>query len=104
MGLGKIKSAQTSARVTTAVAGTPNYMAPECLLKKRKAITKSDVWSSACTLLELLTGKDCWGQMEELATGSQDNDVDLELPQRCRSTYGVLQRKEVRNCLFLNYL
>ena len=66
MGLGKIKSAQTTSHVTsTSIAGTPNYMSPECLVDKAKATTKSDVWSLACTLLELFTSKDCWGQMED---------------------------------------
>ena len=43
MGLGKIKSAQTTSHVTsTSIAGTPNYMSPECLVDKAKATTKSD--------------------------------------------------------------
>ncbi|KAI4522198.1 hypothetical protein K525DRAFT_199375 [Schizophyllum commune Loenen D] len=38
------------------VAGTPNWMAPE-VIELKGASTKSDIWSLACTVIELLTGK-----------------------------------------------
>ena len=100
MGLGKIKSAQTTARVTltAGVAGTPNYIAPECLLKKKKATTKADVWSLSCTLLELFTGKDCWGQLEELVSEG-NGDEDPEVPQGCDGIYRLLQSEELPNAL-----
>jgi serine/threonine protein kinase len=79
MGLGKIKSAQTTSHVTSAnIAGTPNYMSPECLVEKAKATTKADVWSLACTLVELFTGKDCWGQIEDnFADESEDSSYAI---------------------------
>ncbi|KAL1747824.1 Pkinase-domain-containing protein [Schizophyllum fasciatum] len=38
------------------VAGTPNWMAPE-VIELKGASTKSDIWSLACTVIELFTGK-----------------------------------------------
>ncbi|KAJ7116024.1 hypothetical protein C8R44DRAFT_628426 [Mycena epipterygia] len=38
------------------VAGTPNWMAPE-VIELKGASTKSDIWSLACTVVELLTGR-----------------------------------------------
>ena len=61
MGLGKLKSAQSLTQTTSqSVPGTPSYMAPECLVGKKKATTQSDVWSLGCTLLEIFTEKDSW--------------------------------------------
>ncbi|KAI8336975.1 hypothetical protein BC941DRAFT_470705 [Chlamydoabsidia padenii] len=37
-------------------AGTPNWMAPE-VIEMKGACPKSDIWSLACTIIELLTGK-----------------------------------------------
>ena len=59
MGLGKLKTEQSLSR-STAIAGSPSYIAPECVLQKKQATTQSDVWSLACTLLELFTERDCW--------------------------------------------
>ncbi|KAI8086350.1 kinase-like domain-containing protein [Halteromyces radiatus] len=39
-----------------AVAGTPNWMAPE-VIELKGASTKSDIWSLGCTIVELCTGK-----------------------------------------------
>ena len=100
MGLGKIKSAQTANRVTTTgIAGTPNYMAPECLIQKKKATTKADVWSLGCTLLELFTKKDCWGKDESASEKEgSDNEVQDD-PQGCEDIYRLLKSKEVPNAL-----
>ncbi|KAJ7858456.1 kinase-like domain-containing protein [Mycena leptocephala] len=38
------------------VAGTPNWMAPE-VIELKGASPKSDIWSLACTIVELLTGR-----------------------------------------------
>ncbi|TDL14605.1 kinase-like protein, partial [Rickenella mellea] len=38
------------------VAGVPNWMAPE-IIELKGASTASDIWSLACTVIELLTGK-----------------------------------------------
>ncbi|KAF8524190.1 hypothetical protein JB92DRAFT_2881468 [Gautieria morchelliformis] len=38
------------------IAGTPNWMAPE-VIELRGASPASDIWSLACTIIELLTGR-----------------------------------------------
>ncbi|GBC06613.1 hypothetical protein RclHR1_06970004 [Rhizophagus clarus] len=43
-------------QVSTEVAGTPNWMAPE-VIELKGASTASDIWSLGCTIIELLTGK-----------------------------------------------
>ena len=45
MGLSKLKSAQSLTHtISSAIRGTPFYMAPECLLERKKAAVHSDVW------------------------------------------------------------
>ena len=65
MGLSKLKSATMQAVTGTGVPGTPHYMAPECIVQKKKSDLHSDIWSLVCTLLELLTQKDCWEDLVE---------------------------------------
>ncbi|CAB3988726.1 dual specificity kinase shkC-like [Paramuricea clavata] len=43
MGLSKLKSATMQAVTATGVPGTPHYMAPECILRKKKSDLNSDV-------------------------------------------------------------
>ena len=97
MGLGKIKSAQTTARVTTTgILGTPSYMAPECLIEKQRATTKADVWSLACTLVELFSGKDCW----EDTVGTDSGTVgDFDAPEGCDAIYFILKSRKIPSAL-----
>lgn len=75
MGLSKLKSTQSlSKTTTTSVPGTPFYMAPECIVGKKKATIQSDVWSLACTLLELFTQKDCWEDVLEDKAASVEEE------------------------------
>ena len=80
MGLSKLKSAQSLTRTTSsAIQGTPPYMAPECLLERKKAAVHSDVWSLACTLVELFTEIECWKQLlegKEGAAARKSDDLD----------------------------
>ena len=46
--------------VTARVIATVMYMAPEVLIKKEPATVFSDVWSVACTLLELYCEELVW--------------------------------------------
>ncbi|KII87368.1 hypothetical protein PLICRDRAFT_177128 [Plicaturopsis crispa FD-325 SS-3] len=49
------------------VAGTPNWMAPE-VIELKGASTKSDIWSLACTIIELLTGRPPYGEIANSMT------------------------------------
>ena len=77
MGLSRLKSQQSlSQTCITTVPGTPSYMAPECLVDKKKATIESDVWSLGCTLLELFTEKDCWEDLlaQKAPEAGEEND------------------------------
>lgn len=97
MGLSKVKSAQSLSQTGTATAaipGSPSYMAPECLLEKKKATTYSDVWSLACTLVELFTERDCWADLMELenkAIAREDRD---DTAPEINSLIALMKRKE----------
>ncbi|XP_044741888.1 probable serine/threonine-protein kinase samkA [Chrysoperla carnea] len=58
LGLSKFKKMTSSLRTTVGrtryVRGTPLYMAPELLLQNMEVTPYSDIWSLACTLVELL--------------------------------------------------
>ncbi|KAL0575977.1 Protein kinase of the Mitotic Exit Network, partial [Marasmius crinis-equi] len=49
------------------VAGTPNWMAPE-VIELKGASPKSDIWSLACTVIELLTGRPPYGEIANSMT------------------------------------
>ena len=75
MGLSKLRSHQSLSQTTsTGIPGTPHYMAPECLVEKKKASVYSDMWSLGCTLVELLSGQDCWEDILEHNTTNTDYD------------------------------
>ncbi|KAF8634550.1 hypothetical protein AX17_004140 [Amanita inopinata Kibby_2008] len=49
------------------VAGTPNWMAPE-IIELKGASSKSDIWSLACTVVELLTGRPPYAEISNSMT------------------------------------
>ena len=51
------------------VAGTPNWMAPE-VIELKGASTKSDIWSLACTVIELLTGRPPYAEIANSMSGT----------------------------------
>jgi len=50
------------------VAGTPNWMAPE-VIELKGASTKSDIWSLACIVIELLTGRPPYADIANSMSG-----------------------------------
>ena len=86
------------------VAGTPNWMAPE-VIELKGASPKSDIWSLACTVIELLTGRPPYAEIAnsmsgELGrTGKMQGDDSVgfsDVPHRRRRdpavTRGVLRK------------
>ncbi|SYZ64110.1 protein_kinase (plasmid) [Leishmania braziliensis MHOM/BR/75/M2904] len=56
--LGTAKSIISSATMTANIVGTAYFMAPEVLQPKGAAVgTAADIWSVACCVIEMLTGK-----------------------------------------------
>jgi structural maintenance of chromosome 3 (chondroitin sulfate proteoglycan 6) len=49
------------------VAGTPNWMAE--VIEPKGACTKSDIWSLACTVIELLTGRSPYAEIANSMSG-----------------------------------
>lgn len=93
MGLSKVKSAQSLSQTSsTTIPGSPSYMAPECLLEKKKATVHSDVWSLACTLLELFTERDCWEHVfDEKSTSNREDGDDAS---QVTSLISAMKRRE----------
>jgi serine/threonine protein kinase len=66
LGLAKIRSFDVASTTNAIqVAGTPQYMAPERLLKQDRATPACDIWSLGITLCEWLTGEDPWNLQEQ---------------------------------------
>ena len=77
MGLGKLKSAHSLSQTqSTSIPGTPAYMAPECLVEKKKATVQSDMWSLGCTLMELVMEKDCWEDLLDKKEPPEEQEGD----------------------------
>lgn len=60
------------------IAGTALYLSPNQLLQGQKATLKSDVWSLACTLLELYSEDDVWEINFRLSIAEQVKKQMLE--------------------------
>ena len=62
--------ASVAAHVSGDIKGTPSWMPPEVIRDQDKSISwrKADVWSLACTTLEISTGKPPWYQFSNQVT------------------------------------
>ncbi|KAF7309786.1 Cell division control protein [Mycena indigotica] len=69
------------------VAGTPNWMAPE-VIELKGASPKSDIWSLACTVIELLTGRPPYAEIaNSLSVMFRIVEDDMPpLPEGCSSS------------------
>ena len=83
-GLSKLKTFNT---VVTTVAsteglqpGTPAFQAPEVLVDKKSSDTKSDIWSLACTIVELLCEEPLWKGDEDLIRSIQNKMKRQAMP------------------------
>ena len=68
-------------------------MAPECLRERKKAAFHSDVWSLACTLVELFTKIECWEQLLEGKEGAAAWESD-DLDSNVESFIAIMRKKE----------
>jgi serine/threonine protein kinase len=60
-----IDEACSKTRGCSTMVGTPYWMAPE-VLKSEPYGTKADVWSVGCTIVEMVTGKPPWPEMDNM--------------------------------------
>ncbi|XP_014233411.1 probable serine/threonine-protein kinase DDB_G0281745 [Trichogramma pretiosum] len=65
------------------IVGTPMYMAPEMFLHRQPATIYSDIWSFACTIVELFNEDHVWQlngggryQLEQLLNDMQEPDLE----------------------------
>lgn len=61
----KIDEACSKTRGCQTLAGTPSTMAPE-VVKAEPYGTKADIWSFGCVIVEIITGKPVWPQMDNM--------------------------------------
>jgi serine/threonine protein kinase len=81
---------RTVGRERENVAGTPNWMAPE-VIELKGASPKSDIWSLACTVIELLTGRPPYAEIA--------NGMSGEFPvQLCLCSSADERVSHVPNC------
>jgi mitogen-activated protein kinase kinase kinase len=51
--------------VMNSLAGTPMYMAPEVIKNEKSGrLGSSDIWSMGCCLLEIVTGRKPWSNLD----------------------------------------
>ncbi|ERN08837.1 hypothetical protein AMTRI_Chr12g270300 [Amborella trichopoda] len=76
------------------IRGTPLYMSPETVRAKRQD-EASDIWAFGCTVLEMLTGKQPWREVDDLCSlllrigyGDEGPEVPLDLSEKARDFLG----------------
>uniref|UniRef100_A0ABD2X961 Protein kinase domain-containing protein n=1 Tax=Trichogramma kaykai TaxID=54128 RepID=A0ABD2X961_9HYME len=103
LGVSKINELYTQLMTTHGrvnCAGTPMYMAPEIYINRQQATEYSDMWSFACTIVELFNEKHVWR-----IANSQKNLVKLLKEKRtpeCDNLPDII-KAQVKKCFDYNY-
>eukprot|EP00158_Paraphelidium_tribonemae_P006346 Partr_v1_DN27781_c0_g1_i28_m66774 putative mitogen-activated protein kinase kinase kinase len=63
----------------TSVAGTPNWMAPE-IIELKGPITASDIWSLGCCVVEMITGKPPYANLNPMTALFKIVEQEMEIP------------------------
>lgn len=98
-GLGRLRTNMTCSPASL-YEGTPEFMAPECLLHHQPGRESSDIWSLGITLLELFTGKKAWKpyRISEFVSHLKEQKEKNCLP-RTTTSLAAKYKKAVIACL-----
>eukprot|EP00163_Fabomonas_tropica_P021865 TRINITY_DN3811_c0_g1_i1.p1 TRINITY_DN3811_c0_g1~~TRINITY_DN3811_c0_g1_i1.p1 ORF type:complete len:408 (-),score=127.32 TRINITY_DN3811_c0_g1_i1:179-1402(-) len=96
----KLGQEGTAADGCTTFTGTPFWMAPEVITNQGYG-RKSDVWSLACTIIELATGKPPWhhltnafAAMYHIANSDEPPEIPDSLSDECRDFLGLCFQRD----------
>jgi len=80
----RARRARADSDASKSIKGTPYWMAPE-VIKQSGHGRQADIWSVACTVIEMATGKPPWSQFNSQARRRPPRELNapVEAPSSC---------------------